>query len=417
MRVSLLSALNDTHIDANQTSSQRQLALSIAANSEAIDRTLPLNLCLILDHSGSMGGKPLETVKEAAINLLQALGPDDRFSVVAFDHEAKVIVPNQSTENINSVITQIKNLKAKGGTAIDKGLKLGIQEAAGAKLNRVSHIFLLTDGENEHGDNEKCLKLAQLASEYGITVNSLGFGAHWNQDILEKVADLSGGSLSYIEQPETALAEFTRLFTRLQSVGLTNAFLEIELDSRVRLAELKPVAQVAPETIELTAQQENNFYNVRLGDILVDQEKIILVNLYLNQLAAGNQTIARVRVRYDDPATEKTGLYSETLPVNVESQGVYSSQINDKVQKSVLTLAKYRQTQIAEDKLKQGDRIGAATMLQTAANTAIKLGETNAATVLQSNATRLQVGENLSEADLKKTRILSKTRLQDDGKA
>ena len=56
----------------------------------------------------------------------------------------------------------------------------------------------------------------------------------------------------------------------------------------------------------------------------------------------------------------------------------------------------------------------AATMLQTAAKTALQLGEKNAATVLQTNATRLQVGEELSEGDLKKTRIIAKTRLQTD---
>ena len=54
-------------------------------------------------------------------------------------------------------------------------------------------------------------------------------------------------------------------------------------------------------------------------------------------------------------------------------------------------------------------------MLQTAAKTALQLGEKNAATVLQTNATRLQVGEELSEGDLKKTRIIAKTRLQTDG--
>jgi Ca-activated chloride channel family protein len=76
-------------------------------------------------------------------------------------------------------------------------------------------------------------------------------------------------------------------------------------------------------------------------------------------------------------------------------------------------LAKYRQTQIAEAKLQQGDRAGAATMLQTAAKTAIQMGDQGAATVLQTNATRLQSGEELSEADRKKTRIVSKTILQE----
>jgi Ca-activated chloride channel family protein len=52
-------------------------------------------------------------------------------------------------------------------------------------------------------------------------------------------------------------------------------------------------------------------------------------------------------------------------------------------------------------------------MLQTAAKTAIQMGDQNAATVLQTSATRLQSGEELSEADRKKTRIVSKTILQE----
>jgi Ca-activated chloride channel family protein len=83
------------------------------------------------------------------------------------------------------------------------------------------------------------------------------------------------------------------------------------------------------------------------------------------------------------------------------------------VQQYTLALAKYRQTQLAEAKLQQGDRAGAATMLQTAAKTALQMGDKGAATVLQTSATRLQSGEELSEADKKKTRIVSKTILQE----
>ena len=79
----------------------------------------------------------------------------------------------------------------------------------------------------------------------------------------------------------------------------------------------------------------------------------------------------------------------------------------------ILTLAKYRQTQIAESKLHNGDRTGAATMLQTAAKTALQLGDKQGATVLQTNATRLQIGKDLSQGDRKKTRLVSKTILRD----
>ncbi len=414
MKVQLKSALNDSHIDANQSNTQRQVAISLSAVSESSDRTLPLNLGLILDHSGSMTGKPIKTVKEAAIRLVESLGSGDRLSVVAFDHRAKVIVPNQPLDDIEMVKKQIQRLEPAGGTCIDEGMKVGIKEVALGKDDRVSQIFLLTDGENEHGDNERCLKLAQVAAEYNITLNTLGFGNHWNQDVLESIADAVGGTLCYIEQPEQAITEFTRLFTRIQSVGLTNAYLCLEFIPEVRLADFKPMAQVEPETVELNPQPEGNTYIVRLGDLMTDKARVILVNLYLSQLTPGNHTIGTVQVRYDDPALSQTALLSEKIPLTVEVQGVYEPKIDSNVQKSVLTLAKYRQTQLAEAKLNQGDRQGAATLLQTAAKTALQLGDNSAATVLQSNATQLQAGEELTEAQRKKTRIVSKTVLQSD---
>ncbi len=413
MKVGLHPVLSDSHVDANQSSSQRQLSISIAAIAQQQEGNLPLNLCLVLDHSGSMNGRPLETVKQAAMGIVERLSPGDRLSVVAFDHRAKVLVPNRIVEDIDLVKNQIQKLEAAGGTAIDEGMKLGIKEAANGKQNAVSQIFLLTDGENEHGSNERCLKLAQLASEYNITLNTLGFGSHWNQDVLEKIADSAGGTLRYIEQPEQALTQFSSLFSRIQSVGLTNAYLLIELMPKVRLAELKPVAQVAPDTIELPVQSEGNQFAVRLGDLMTDEPRVVLVNLYLSQLSPGRQNIAKVQVRYDDPALSQEGLLSEKMPVEVEVEQVYQPQPDEQVQKSILALAKYRQTQIAETKLQQGDRAGAATMLQTAAETALQLGDKGAATVLQTSATRLQSGEELSEADRKKTRIVSKTILQE----
>lgn len=361
-----------------------------------------------------MTGKPMKTVKEAAMRLVEGLGPSDRLSVVAFDHRAKVIIPNQTVDDIHGVKQAISNLKPEGGTSIDEGMKLGIKEVALGKDDRISQIFLLTDGENEHGNNERCLKLAQVAAEYNITLNTLGFGNHWNQDVLESIADAVGGTLCYIEQPEQALTEFSRLFTRMQSVGLTNAYLCLELIPEVRLADFKPIAQVEPETVELNAQQERNTYIVRLGDLMTDNARVILINLYISQLPPGNHTIGTVQVRYDDPAISQTALLSEKIPLTAEVQGVYEAKVDSNVQKSILTLAKYRQTQLAEAKLDQGDRQGAATLLQTAAKTALQLGDQSAATVLQTNATQLQAGEELSEAQRKKTRIVSKTVLQSD---
>jgi Ca-activated chloride channel homolog len=411
MKVSLLPALNDANLDAATPSTQRQLAISVSATTSEFDSTVPLNLCLILDHSGSMNGRPLETVKQAAGRLLDRLKPGDRFCAVAFDHKATVLVPNQIVEDPASIKRQIERLRPAGGTAIDEGIKLGIEELGKGKKEAISQAFLLTDGENEHGDNNRCLKLAKLAAEYNMTLNSLGFGDNWNQDILEKIADAGGGALAHIQRPEDAVEEFGKLFTRVQSVGLTNAYLLFSLMPNVRLAELKPIAQVAPDTIELPVQQEGDRFMVRLGDLMKDVDRVVLANIYIGLLPEGRQPIGQLQIRYDDP-TVGAGLLSESVAVSANVMKVYQPAINPMVQQHILALAKYRQTQLAETRLQQGDRAGAATMLQTAAKTALQMGDKSAATVLQTSATRLQSGEDLSEGDRKKTRIASKTVLK-----
>ncbi len=414
MKVLLQPALNDANLDSNQPNSQRQVAISISALTQEIDRSVPLNLCLILDHSGSMKGQPLETVKTAANRLVDRLSPGDRLSVVVFDHRAMVLVPNQVIDNPDQIKQQINRLSAEGGTAIDKGLQLGIEELAKGKKETISQAFLLTDGENEHGDNNRCLKFAELATDYNLTLNTLGFGDYWNQDILEQLADAGGGSLSYIQQPEQAVEEFGRLFNRIQAVGLTNAYLLFSLMPKVRLAELKPIAQVAPDTIDLPVQQEaDGRFAVRLGDLMKEVKRVVLANLYVGQLPEGRQAIATLQVRYDDPDINQTGLLSETIPVEANVLRQFQPAPNPPVQPHILALAKYRQTQLAEAKLQQGDRTGAATMLQTAAKTALQMGDKGAATVLQTSATRLQSGEDLTDAERKKTRIVSKTVLRE----
>lgn len=418
MSINLTCKLSDRNLDSNQGNSQRQIAIAVSANTANDGNNAPLNLCLVLDHSGSMGGQPLETVKQAACDLIDQMYPEDRISVIGFDHKAHVVVENQSIDRSEVIKNKIKSLKASGGTCIDDGIKLGLQESSKGKDGRISQIFLLTDGENEHGNNDRCFQFSRLATEYNMTLHSLGFGDSWNQDVLEQIADAGGGAMAYIPSPSAAGEEFQKLLKRVQAVGLTNAHLILQLAPHVRLAELKPIAQVAPDTIELNYQTEGDAIIVRLGDLMTDVERVILCNLYINLqgfTAASPNTmlpILTAQVRYDIPALGQINVLSNAESITANLVQDFTPQIDPVVQTHLLALAKYRQTQLAEQKLQAGDRAGAATMLQSAAKTALQMGDRHGSTILQDNATRLQTGTTLSESDRKKTRIASKTVLQ-----
>jgi Ca-activated chloride channel family protein len=294
-----------------------------------------------------------------------------------------------------------------------------LQETSKGKDGTVSQIFVLTDGENEHGDNERCFQFSRLATEYNMTLHSLGFGDSWNQDVLERIADAGGGAMAYIPSPAAAGEEFQKLLKRVQAIGLTNAHLILQLAPHVRLAELKPIAQVAPDTIELAYQTEGDAIIVRLGDLMTDVERVVLFNLYISPTSYAAEypdrseiPILTAQVRYDIPSQAQINSLSSPVAIAATLVQDYTPQVDPQLQNYLLALAKYRQTQLAEQKLQQGDRAGAATMLQSAAKTALQMGDQNASTILQNNATRLQTGTSLSESDRKKTRIASKTVLQ-----
>ena len=419
MSVNLTCKLSDRVLDSTQGSSQRQLAIAVSANAAVDGNNAPLNLCLVLDHSGSMGGQPLDTVKRAARDLVDSMYLQDRISVIGFDHKAHVVVENQPVNRLESIKAKIQSLKASGGTCIDDGIKLGLQETSKGKDGTVSQIFVLTDGENEHGDNERCFQFSRLATEYNMTLHSLGFGDSWNQDVLERIADAGGGAMAYIPSPAAAGEEFQKLLKRVQAIGLTNAHLILQLAPHVRLAELKPIAQVAPDTIELAYQTEGDAIIVRLGDLMTDVERVVLFNLYISPTSYTAEypdrseiPILTAQVRYDIPSQAQINSLSSPVAIAATLVQDYTPQVDPQLQNYLLALAKYRQTQLAEQKLQQGDRAGAATMLQSAAKTALQMGDQNASTILQNNATRLQTGTSLSESDRKKTRIASKTVLQ-----
>src|SRR5690349_7075581 len=55
----------------------------------------PLNLAIVIDRSGSMGGDKIRYAQEAACFVVDQLDERDRAAVVAYDDEVKLIAPSR----------------------------------------------------------------------------------------------------------------------------------------------------------------------------------------------------------------------------------------------------------------------------------------------------------------------------------
>jgi Ca-activated chloride channel family protein len=175
--------------------------LEIESTTAGMDlATRPLNLCLVLDRSTSMQGTKLELAKRAATRIVQAVGPRDLFSVVAFADKAEVLVSNALKNDPRQAQSRIQSLHTAGGTEIYRGLEAGMQELRrGLVSGHHNHLILLTDGHT-YGDEPACMILADDAAALNIGISAMGIGSDWNDGFVDQLASRTGGSSIYISK-------------------------------------------------------------------------------------------------------------------------------------------------------------------------------------------------------------------------
>ena len=104
--------------------------------------TVPLDLTLLLDTSGSTEGVLLDRLKQAVLDTVGLLRPDDRLRVLAIQHVIKEIVPLQSA----AAPLPIDRLSAEGGTALYDGLAAVLMRPA--VTGRRQLVVAYTDGDD-----------------------------------------------------------------------------------------------------------------------------------------------------------------------------------------------------------------------------------------------------------------------------
>jgi VWFA-related protein len=106
--------------------------------------TLPLNIIAVLDVSASVRGGPLVRLKEAMLELVAALGPEDRAAVVTFSHRMASYM--RLTNDRQKLRDEIAAAKAEGNTALLDAVFAGLvlrEEDQGRTL-----LLLFSDGRD-----------------------------------------------------------------------------------------------------------------------------------------------------------------------------------------------------------------------------------------------------------------------------
>jgi Ca-activated chloride channel family protein len=261
----------------------------------------PVNLALVIDRSGSMSGAKIAKAREAALEAVRRLSPNDLVSLVAFDSRVETLVRAQRVGNGRRIEEAICQIEANGNTALYGGVTAAAAEVRkhsedGRYFNR---IILLSDGLANVGPNSPD-DLGRLGTSFmkeGISVTTVGLGLGFNEDLMTRLAQRSDGNTYFVENSDDLPGIFAAELGEVLNVIARRVVIEIEFPAGVR-----PIGFVGREGIIRGQRAE-----LTLSQIYGGQEKFALVEVEVAPNQPGEEReIARARVSYEDALNQRS---------------------------------------------------------------------------------------------------------------
>ncbi|MEN8150796.1 MAG: VWA domain-containing protein [Planctomycetota bacterium] len=267
----------------------------------------PVSLALVLDRSGSMGGRKIQAVKQCAKFLVDRLRPEDRFALIDFEHDVRLLVASSKPDR-KALRHAIDSIEVAGATNLSGGWLKGLEEARRPEGRYLRRVLLLTDGQANVGirDAGELAAMAQNARGRDVVTSTIGFGEGFSEDLLTGMAAAGGGDGYFAASPEDAPAIFDAEYTGLASIVAQNLSVEVRPTAEVQLLH---VLNEYPSTGVPGGVQLN------LGDAYGEDERRVLVELLVPGVGElGEVKIADLVLRYVSVG-EEVASHEITVPV------------------------------------------------------------------------------------------------------
>lgn len=393
--VNLQIALARPYLPATNTPQIAYLLLEIMPNQTMAQVRMPVNVCFVLDRSGSMKGDKIDRVRRATMQALDLLDGQDIVSVVIFDHRSDILIPATPVVNRREIQERISRLRDAGGTKIAPAIEKGLREINNGHAEAIRRMVLLTDGQTENESD--CLRRADDAGKQHVPITALGVGKDWNEDLLIDMANRSGGTADYINTPDKIVDYFQNTVQRAQATAVRNTSATLRL---VQGVTPRAVWQVIPLINNLGYQPlSDRDVTVPLGELETGSGRTLLIELVVDPRPNGQYRIGQAEITYDIPVLQRQQQKVRTdIMLTFTSDAALANQVNPPVMNIVEKVSAFKlQTRALQD-IQAGD-IGSATQkLQSAVTRLLSQGEAELAQTMQQEIANLeQTGQISSE--------------------
>ncbi|MCU0453857.1 MAG: VWA domain-containing protein [Bacteroidetes bacterium] len=255
-------------------------------------RRQPLNLSVVVDRSGSMGDeRKIDYARRALHRLIDALRPEDLFSLVIYDDAVKVLARPHRVTDRDRLHRMVDRITPGGSTNLGGGMIEGLQLARrSSDRERINRVILLSDGLANQGITSSS-ELNRIARQYrseGVTLTAMGLGLDYNENLMVGLAESGGGNYYFIEHPDQMAHILAKEFDHMASIVCRNAVIELHVRGGSRMRDV----------IGSTWSERNGRIQIPVGDLLNDDRREIVLELDVPE-GTGELAIVDGSLRYD----------------------------------------------------------------------------------------------------------------------
>ena len=213
-------------------SHQATLQLAVDTNVDPTQYTrLPMNLVVVVDHSGSMWDQNKMTyVKQGLSTLIDNLQDTDHLALVQFDDSVDTLWSLTQPLDRTQLHAIVDGITPRGGTDIYDGLQTGFSIATSAfASDHQNRIIFLSDGMATVGntDTAAIITMADGYVSRGIGLTTVGVGSDFDVVLMRGLAEHGAGNFYYLEDASAA----TEVFMQELEYFLTPLALDLRIDA------------------------------------------------------------------------------------------------------------------------------------------------------------------------------------------
>ena len=200
---------------------------------ESAGQAVAKDVMLVLDTSGSMDGEKIVQAKAAADYVLDHLGEDDRFNIVAFSTATRLFSDRPvSAARRDEGHAFVRSLAAAGSTDINRAL---LEALAGADAERPTVLIFLTDGLPTAGEVDPDRIVANIAAEAPKSVRLFAFGVGYDVDtvLLDQLSSGQRGTSAYVKPEQSIEEEVSGFYAKVSApvlIDVEAAFAGVQVE-------------------------------------------------------------------------------------------------------------------------------------------------------------------------------------------